>query len=83
MSHFSPGDVVKLRQDRVSNKGGKEVTLAEELLGRVCRVTAFGTCWVYFGPKYRCRRLNEEFLAPAAGSAPTCTQACRNGSTDA
>ena len=77
---FSPGDVVKLREDRVSAKGGVAVTLSEGLVGRVCRVTAFGTCWVYFGTTIRCRRLDESSLMSATGAAPTCTAACRQGS---
>jgi hypothetical protein len=77
---FSPGDVVELREDRPSEKGGVAVTLSAGLMGRVCRVTAFGTCWVYFGTTIKCRRLDESSLAPAAGTAPQCTPTCRQGS---
>lgn len=76
---FQPNDVVRVVSQRTSTAGGNEVVLSVSSIGRVCRVTPGGTCWVQFGGSLGCRRLHEDSLELATGPAPSCTANCRNG----
>lgn len=74
------GDPVRLVSERVSMKGGEERVMSENIKGRVCRMTAAGTCWVQFGGGIGCRRLDVSSLVPAEEPAPLCTVSCQSGS---
>lgn len=78
MTKFSPGDIVKMAEDSVSLVGGEITHLPEGTIGRVCRVTPFGFCCVRLAGK-GCRRVHEEKLGAATGSAPACTIKCTSG----
>lgn len=73
------GDPVSLASERTSMKGGAPTVMSANLKGRVCRMTAAGTCWVQFGGSIGCRRLDVSSLVPASEPAPLCTAACQSG----
>lgn len=73
------GDPVRLVSERTSMKGGVPTVMSENIKGRVCRMTAAGTCWVQFGGGIGCRRLDVSSLIEAEEPAPNCTGACTAG----
>lgn len=73
------GDPVRLVSERTSMKGGTATAMSENVKGRVCRMTAAGTCWVQFGGGIGCRRLDVSSLVLANEPAPQCTAACQTG----
>lgn len=75
------GDPVRLVSERTSMKGGTPMVMSVNIKGRVCRMTAAGTCWVQFGGSVGCRRLDVSSLVLAEEPAPLCTVACQSGQT--
>jgi hypothetical protein len=76
---FQPNDIVRFLGAGVPMVEESNAVLAAGTLGRVCRVTTAGTCWVQFEGGYGCRRIHESFLERANGQPPLCTASCRNG----
>jgi hypothetical protein len=69
-------DVVRLLNQSVSMRAGKETILKESLIGRVCSKTATGFCWVQF-KGVGCRMVHESRLEKAnSPSAPDCASDC-------
>ena len=69
------GDPVTLIDDSISQAGGENTKLDQGLVGRICKITAFGFCNVEF-ENVGCRRVHQKRLRPTERQTPQCSPEC-------